>query len=286
MAFLRWGAVSLAATALLLCGDAAQAGVLDDCWNEARGPGVMTATQAQGAALEAPPTVRDAVPLADLRPITDFHPETNRWTDRNNRIKLTGWLGAWAFSGELDIDATFAFGVRLSWEVPGFIAIRWDSGFAPAASLEVRSQTTANGREDIGGTVQAHTLSIGIFNPELSTGRLAFWAGFGLGAWVYNFSERVNGVRYSFDEVDGIMGDEDALNLAGNVFIELDIEVMPTFHIALGLRQHFLLADHTTLGNFAQVNGGSASLDDGRNSGPTDDLAGVTEFTVSLSIVF
>lgn len=290
MAFLRWGAATLVATAVLMCGSSAQAGVLDDRWNEVRKPGTIAAAQADVeplASLEAEPTVRDSVALADLRPIEDFHPETDRWTDRHNRIKMTGWLGMWAFSGELDIAPTFTMGLRLSWEVPGFIAIRWDSGLAPFPQLEVRNANPTGGyRRDIDGFVHAHTLSIAIFNPELSTGGLAFWAGFGLGVWIYDFNESVSGVNYSFDTVDGIMGKEDALNLSGNVFIELDYEVMEVFHLGSGLRQHFLLADHTTNDSFVEVNGSSTSNDNGRNSGPLDDLAGVTEMTLNLTIVF
>lgn len=290
MSFLRWGAAPLVAgVVLLLSASDARAGELDACLSGARGQVLTIADHDLGLAERARP-VGDAVVLGDLQPIEDFHPEVDRWTARNNRIRITGWTGLWAFSGELDIDATAVIGFRINWEVPGFIGIRWDSGFVPWAQLEVKDAN--NDTEKAYGVVHSHTLSIGIFNPELSIGGLSFWAGFGLGLWVYDFNDNDvsfnsgTDVSVSFSETDGILGDEDAINLSGNIFIELDYEVADIFHIGLGLRQHILLADHTNLGRFYEINGTLASRGDGRNSGPLDDLAGVTEITVNFSFLF
>lgn len=289
MSFLRWGAAPLVAgVVLLLSASDARAGELEACLSSARGEVLTIANHDLGLTKRHDP-VGDAVVLGALQPIEDFHPEVDRWTARHNRIRVTGWTGLWAFSGELDIDATAVIGFRINWEVPGFIGIRWDSGFVPWAQLEVKD--ASNDTEKASGFVHAHTLSIGIFNPELSIGGLSFWAGFGLGLWFYNFEDNdvdFNGAdaKISFSKSDGFFGKEDAINLSGNIFIELDYEVAEIFHIGLGLRQHVLLADHTNLGRFYEVNGTLASQGDGRNSGPIDDLAGVTEITLNFSFLF
>ena len=220
----------------------------------------------------------DRVPLADLRQIEDFHPETDRWTEHNNRIRITWFNGGWFFSNDLDIDHTWVTGLRLSWEVPGFIGIRLDHGIAPLAQLVVRSNTGGGGnsRDDVSGFVHSHTLSLAIFNPELSVDGLAFWAGFGAGLWIYNFQENNNNT-----------GDIDFndTNISGNIFIELDYKIADIFHIGIGIRQHFLLADQTDDSRY-YVNGSTGVGTDGRNDGIIDDLAGVTELTLNLSVLF
>lgn len=293
MSFLRWGTAPLmAGAALMLLGGTARADELDACRTQVRGTPLQVASTDLG--LDEPGLdVRDTVEFGDLQLTEDFHPETDRWTDRNNRVRISMWTGVWVFSGELDLETTAPIGFRINWEVPGFIGIRWDSGFVPWAQLEVKNGTGANrDTEHAFGWVHSHTLSIGIFNPELSVDGLAFWAGFGLGFWIYNFDDDVgfdntaNDVNVEFNEVDGILGDEDALNIAGNIFIEIDYAIADVFHISLGLRQHILLADHTTLGRFYTLDGASQSTDDGRNDGQFDDLAGVTEITINFSFLF
>ncbi len=295
MSFSRWGAAPVVAgVVLLLSGPAAHAGELDACRTQVRQTGLSLAAADVDLGLSEDASVRDAVPLGELQLVEDFHPETDRWTDRNNRIRITGWVGGWFPSGELRIDPTAVIGFRINWDVPGFIGIRWDSGFVPWAQLRVRD-TGGGGNDDFEkaiGFVHSHTLSIGIFNPELSVDGLAFWAGFGLGFWIYQFDDDDvdltgnNSARVTFNEFDGIMGEEDALNLAGNIFVELDYEITDVFHIGLGLRQHVILADHTNLGRFYEIDGALASQGDGRNDGPFDDLAGVTEITLNISVLF
>src|SRR5262249_17299610 len=76
--------------------------------------------------------------LEKLEPIADYHPETDRWTERNNRIKISLWGAGWFFSQNLNIAHDAAVGLRVAWEVPGFIAIRLDGGFVPWSHLLVR----------------------------------------------------------------------------------------------------------------------------------------------------
>lgn len=225
----------------------------------------------------------DPIVLSDLRTIEEFHPETDRWTERTNRIRITPWVGAWMFSDELRIHHDVVVGFRIAWEVPGFIGIRWDSGFVPWSRLEAKI-ATGNPRSSryIDGTVHAHTLSIGIFNPELSVSGLAFWAGLGFGVWVYDYAES--------SIVDSLPtpseGDFDDTNLAGNIFIELDYKIVDVFHIGLGTRLHVLIADHTNDGRFYSINDVEQSNGVDRNDGLIDDLATVTEFTLNFSILF
>lgn len=296
MSFVR-GLVLPALAGLILSAAPAQAGELDSCRLQTRAGGLrvasadlhssaQTSTQqaAKGYAFEAledeinlglhSTYELDRVPMADLRQIEDFHPETDRWTEHNNRIRITWWNGGWFFSKDLDIEHTWATGLRLAWEVPGFIGIRLDHGIAPLANLEVRSGV--NGRDTIRGFVHSHTLSLAIFNPELSVDGLAFWAGFGAGLWVYDFQENnVNTGNIDFSDT----------NLSGNIFIEIDYKIADIFHVGIGIRQHFLLADQTDDSRY-YVAGSTGVGTDGRNNGILDDLAGVTELTFNLSVLF
>ena len=77
------------------------------------------------------------------------------------------------------------------------------------------------------GTVSNFNMSLGIFNPELSVSGLAFWAGFGFGAWFYNFDE--NDV---FGEGTGVNASFDDMNISGNVFVELDYKIADIFHMS------------------------------------------------------
>lgn len=225
------------------------------------------------------------VPLAKLGNIEDFHPEVERWTDRNNRIRITAYTGVWLFSGELDIHTDVPIGFRINWEVPGFIGIRWDSGFLPWGRMEVKGQTTS-GRSSrwMSGFAHTHNLSIGIFNPELSVSGLAFWAGFGLGLWFFDFQE--NDVFGVDSNVDAEYNNNSDLNIAGNIFVEFDYAISDTFHIGLGFRQFFVLAPQTDEGRFYNFNGVDQTIADGRNDGQFDDLAGITEITLNISVLF
>lgn len=278
--------------ALICTAGVARAGELDRCR-------VQPKDQASGASLEAPATlglsaldapatslidVDEEIPLGDLRMAADFHPETDRWTERHNRIRISLWTAGWFFSGELDIHQDIAIGLRLAWEVPGFIGIRFDSGVVPWSRLEISPLgTNGNGRLTrwLEGFVHSHTLGIGIFNPELSVEGLAFWAGFGGGLWFYEYHE-----SDIFGASTGIDGDFSDVNLSGHIFVELDYKIIDILHVSLGIREHVLLADHTDEGRFYEIDGVSQSFDSGRNGGILDDLAMVHEFTFSISVLF
>lgn len=225
----------------------------------------------------------EAIELADLRPIEDFHPETDRWTERTNRIRISPWVAGWFFSKELRIHNDVAIGMRLSWEVPGFIGIRIDSGVVPWSRMEVKGATATNASSSrwMDGYVHSHTLSIGIFNPELSVDGLAFWAGFGGGLWIYSYDE-----SDVFGEGSGVDGEFSDSNISGNIFMELDYKITDIFHVGVGARLHVLMADHTNDGRFYDFNDVEQSAGFDRNDGIVDDLATVTEFTFSISILF
>jgi hypothetical protein len=263
----------------LLLVPAASAGELD------RARVARPASAAQGLTLgkdlEVPANpALDVVPTGDLSPIDDFHPETDRWTARTNRIRITPFIGVWFFSNELDIRHDVCMGVRLNWEVPGFIGIRLDVGTVPLYSrLEIKNGTSSGYLQ---GTVANFNLSLGIFNPELSIEGLAFWAGFGLGLWYYDYNE-----DDIFGSSTGVDGEWNDTNIGGNIFVELDYKLTDIFHIGIGLREHIILADHTNDGRFYEFNDVEQSFGgDDRNDGILDDLAVVTELTLNFSILF
>ena len=113
-------------------------------------------------------SAKDALYQADLQRIEDFHPETDRWTDRTNRIRITLWQGGWFFSSELDIHHDYVVGFRINWEVPVFIGIRWDSGFVPWSRMEVKAvpgiNTNPASSRWMSGVVHSHTLNLGAFS--------------------------------------------------------------------------------------------------------------------------
>ncbi|MEZ6188617.1 MAG: hypothetical protein R3F62_26890 [Planctomycetota bacterium] len=269
------------ALAWLLLPSTGQAGALDDCFNTLQRP---TADATEIARPQAKGLQEERIPLGDLSPVADFHPETDRWTDRHNRIRLSVNLGYWFFGGELDIEPAFVTGLRLGWEVPGFIGIRIHSNWAFQSRLEVKAVAGAGNvsSRQANGVVSNHGLSLGIFNPELSIGGLAFWAGFGGSLWIYDFQE--NDILSDGDlAIDADFNDQ---NLSGHIFVELDYKIADIFHIAFLYKQHFVLADHTDEGRFYSLNGVDQSFDTGRNDGIFDDLALVGEFTITLSIYF
>jgi hypothetical protein len=253
----------------------ARAGELDRCYAEMHKPAASAPTEARAADL-------DRTTQADLKPIEDFHPETDRWTERTNRIRITPWIAAWFFSGELNVQPDVAIGVRISWEVPGFIGIRLDSGVVPWSNLEVKGARAANPNSVryATGVVHSHTLSIGIFNPELSIDGLAFWAGFGGGLWFFDYHE-----ADIFGNGSGIDADFTQTTFGANIFLELDYKITDIIHVGTGLREHVLFASFTDDGRFYEFNGVKQGSS-GRNNGILDDLAVVTEWTVTLSILF
>lgn len=285
-----WGSLALA---FVCIAGAAQAGDLERCR-------LQVSDQDQTTSLDKPislglgdveverlraPDQEELVPLGDLRLAADFHPETDRWTERHNRIRISLWMGVWAWSGEMDIHTDMVLGLRLAWEVPGFIGIRLDSGLVPWSRLEVKPVPpgfgNTNSKRHINGYVHNHTLSLGIFNPELSIAGLAFWAGFGGGLWFYEYHE--NDV---FGVDSGIDGDWSDVNISGHIFVELDYKIVDILHVGIGLREHVVLADQTDEGRFYEFNGVKQSYDSGRNQGILDDLALVTEFTFNISVLF
>ena len=220
----------------------------------------------------------------------DYHPTVDRWTDTNNRIRLTPLMGAWFFSGELDVEHNFVTGARVSWEVPGFIAIHFDTLVSPLARLEVKPGGSANAASSrhVDGNVISGYVSVAIFNPELSSENLAWWAGLGVGGWYMLFEE--DNVQNS-----GIQTEVEFEEIlpAGKVFIELDYKISDNFHIGLGIAAHVLYSTHTDDGRFYDVNdvkggvaAGGALTQDGRNDGFVGHLSLVTELTLNLSLVF
>jgi len=282
------GALLAAVSFSVLGAGVAGAGPLDERLAElavpAEAPLSLDAPVEADAATTALSHRLDEVPTGDLGPVADFHPETDRWTDRNNRIRITLWSGGWAFGNELDIHHDVVVGIRLNWEVPGFIGIRFDVGAVPwPARMEVKAATGVNPQSSrqMAGVVSNWNLSLGIFNPELSVPGLAFWAGFGGGLWVYTFDE-----DDIFGDGSGVDGSFDDINIGGNIFVELDYKVADILHVGLGTRLHVILADHTDDGRFYELNGVDQSFGSGRNDGIVDDLALVGELTLNISVLF
>ncbi|MCO5169595.1 MAG: hypothetical protein M9894_24915 [Planctomycetes bacterium] len=286
MSFERRGLGALVAglLALLVQAPAASAGELEGRFGQVQ----PTANRFQvGDPALGRADLDERLVLSDLRPIQeDFHPETDRWTARTNRIRITGWVGAWLFSNELRIHHDVVLGARLNWEVPGFIGIRLDSGFVPWSRMEVKGANATGGTSSrwMSGVVHSHTLSLGIFNPELSIDGLAFWAGFGAGLWFFNYSEsNIFGAENGGNSINGKFSDT---AFSGNIFVELDYKILDILHVGLGARLHVLMARHTDEGRFYDFNGQNQSFSKGRNDGLVDDLATVTEFTFNISVLF
>lgn len=227
---------------------------------------------------------------ASLQLYTDYHPTVDRWTERNNRIRLRTWVGAWFYSGELDVRHHIATGLDVSWEVPGFIAIHFEAGVSPYARLEVKPGGSANARSSrhADGIVSNAYLSLAIFNPELSNENLAFWAGVGAGVWYFDFNE--DSVQNNAVPTDVEFQE---LTPAGKLFIEIDYKVSSIIHIGFGFATHILYAEHTDDGRFYDVNGvqggvgtGGALTQDGRNDGTIGHLSVIWDVHFSLSLVF
>jgi hypothetical protein len=213
----------------------------------------------------------------------DFHPETDRWTERNNRIKISVYGSGLFFSQNLRIAHDAAYGIRLAWEVPGFIGIRFDTVADPWSRLRVRA-TGALGQSSlrtIKGVVDCTSVSIAIFNPELSyPANLAMWAGLGLDAWIYHYSENdisFIGQRYVYQDY----------NAGLNFFFDLEYKVADIFHVGFFVREHLVYAPQTELGEFYHVNGHTASNNHhGRNASRPWDISPVEEIGVTMSVLF
>ena len=223
---------------------------------------------------------RELLPLADLRLLTEFHPEIDRWTERNNRIRMTFYVAAMFFSRELRIQDDIGLGGRLNWEVPGFISIRIDSNVVPWSRMEVKvpSPINPNSSRHMSGMVHSHFLNIGLWNPELSDDDLVMWAGFGAGVWIYDYSE-----ADIIPQVDGEFSD---YNLAGNAFLELDYKVIDIFHVSFGVRLHGIWADHTDDGRFYKINGADAARDGRNEDDIREEFAIVSEFSINFSVLW
>lgn len=223
---------------------------------------------------------------------TDYHPTVDRWTERNNRIKLSLLAGGLVFSGDLDISPVGFGGLRISWEAPGFIGIHFDAALAPYVQLRVKpggNVNDTNAEKKADGYVSHFYLSLAIFNPQLSTENLAFWAGAGAGVWYFDFDED------DVQDASPLQTDVSFQELvpAAKVFVELDYRITQTIHIGFGAAGHVLYAEFTDDGRFYDVNGqqggvatGGAFTQDGRNDGAVGHLALVFDVHASLSFVF
>lgn len=223
------------------------------------------------------------VTLEKLENVADYHPETDRWTERNNRIKISLYGAGWFFSQNLNIAHDAAVGLRVSWEVPGFIAIRLDGAFVPWSHLLVRINNTTGFSDNlVPGVAGNVSLTIGIFNPELSTaaGPLAFWAGFGPEVWFWSYHANNVSSAGTFHTVD--FNGKNSLNLGGQIFIEADFKIMDILHFGLGFREHIIVAPQVKDGRYWDLDGGSASLGKRDNMG----LAAVQDVYLQLSVLF
>jgi hypothetical protein len=224
-----------------------------------------------------------------LENATDFYPETDQWTERNNRIKISAYFSGLLFGRNLRIEPDFAEGLQLSWEVPGFIGVRLNTVVVPGysrmqVSPEGGSQNGASPGRHITGTVDCTSLSIAIFNPELSMpspGALAMWAGLGLDLWIYHYTE--DGLtfisnfqhNFSFNTNPGM-----------NIFFDAEFKVTDNFHIGLGLKDHIVYAPQTERGEFYQIGGVTQGTKHHRNATRPLDLSNVFEMSVIFSILF
>jgi hypothetical protein len=222
----------------------------------------------------------------------DFHPETDRWTERNNRIKISLYGGGWFFARNLRIEPDAFLGLRLSWEVPGFIAVRLENATDPIARMRVRLPNFGNDstRHAQHGFVNCTSLSVAIFNPELSwPANIAMWGGLGLDLWTYHFVDRgINSsnqvVRFTTDFQHNFVFNA---NPGLNFFFDLEYKIIDIFHVGIMYRQHIIYAPETELGEFYKINGSTASHNHhGRNGTRPADLTTVEELSLSVSVLF
>jgi len=235
--------------------------------------------------------VGEAIDLAKVW-AADFHPETDRWTERNNRVKLTLYGCGMFFGQNMRIYNDAGIGLRVSWEVPGFIGIRFDSVLLPFSHMVVRNvgkTSTTDSNRSMRGFVDCSSISIAIFNPELSAApNLALWAGFGVDVWSYHYDQLIAGAtgtsrRYQY--VD--------FNLGGNMFFNLEYKITDIFHVGVELREHVVYVPQTERGRFYKVDNLVAGIGlhtvgskHSRNQGLPIALSAVEEFQLHVSVVF
>ncbi len=283
------------AVALVLSGSQARAGDLDAALADAKAPEPTlfgeSATKIKTVPAEESTAPSFADEIARLW-AEDFHPETDRWTERNNRIKLTAFASAMFFGDNLRIHPDGAAGVRISWEVPGFIGIRLDTAGAPWSHFRVRDaqQTLDTGDHSrfIQGFFDVTSLSIAIFNPELSFApNLAMWAGFGLDVWSYHYDALIGsqGTSRRYQFVD--------FNAGGNLFFNLEYRIVDVFHIGMELREHVVYAPQTERGEFYKIDNiipgiglHTIGSPHSRNQNLPVALSAVEEFQLHISVVF
>jgi len=220
----------------------------------------------------------------------DYHPETDRWTERNNRIKITFYPAILFWAGNLrvenNIEGNIGVGLRVSWEVPGFIGIRLDNTLVPFTYLRVRDAANAldkNGdhHRSIPGFVDLTSLSIAIFNPELSFApNLAMWAGFGVDWINYHYSASAATAHYEFIDY----------NFGGNFFFDLEYKITDIFHIGFEWKEHIVYAPQTERGEFYHVDLGNGGFTPGvkhsRNNAIPVSLSTIEEFQLHISVLF
>ncbi len=224
----------------------------------------------------------------------DFHPETDRWTERNNRIKISLYGAGLFFGNNLRIHHDAAIGLRVSWEVPGFIGIRFDGVAIPWSHMLVRNTgkvATGSSWRTMKGFVVCNSLSIAIFNPELSAvPNLAMWAGFGVDWWNYHYNQLIRtagGTSRRYQYID--------YNFGGNLFFNLEYKINDFFHVGFEIREHIVYAPQTERGQFYKVDNlvqGVGLHTVGRPHDRNQDLPGelplsaVHEFQLHVAVVF
>ena len=289
-------ALSAPAVALILLSpSSAKAGELDDRLDQAK---TLFGGEQKDLTL-APDAVDEVAAAADeIEKIwaADFHPETDRWTERNNRIKITFYPSLTFFGGNLrllnDILGNAGIGGRISWEVPGFIGIRLDNSYLPFTRMIVRNvgtgDTGGNHHRNIDGFVDITSFSIAIFNPELSFAPgLAMWAGFGVDWFNYHFTERLGffgqPVHVQYQYID--------YNFGGNFFFNLEYKITDIFHVGFEWKEHIIYCPQTERGEFYKTDFGNGSLHTAgsphsRNQNIPIALSMAEEFQLHFSVLF
>jgi hypothetical protein len=246
--------------------------------------GQLAPAQAEQRALE-----EDAAPV-EWRTISmarvfeeDYHPETDRWTERNNRIKISVYGAGLFFAGNLRIACNAAAGLRVAWEVPGFIGVRLETVCDPLSRMRIRTTNISGGSSlrNMKGFVDCTSLSVAIFNPELSyPARIAMWAGLGVDVWFYHYYENnISFLGQRFDYQD--------FNVGLNFFFDLEFKITDIFHVGAGFREHLVYAPQTEVGEFYHVNGHQASGNHhGRNATRPADVSPVEDVELSISVLF
>ncbi|MBI3724747.1 hypothetical protein HY251_12450 [bacterium] len=223
--------------------------------------------------------------------LADFHPETDRWTERNNRIKISLIGSGMFFAQNLRITHNCAGGVRISWEVPGFIGVRLEEQMIGWARMEVREGPGGisgnHNKRHMDGIVNYNSLSVAIFNPELSyPANLVMWAGFGVDLWYYNFADRDirrPGPGGTFDNEQYTFYD---WNVGGNAFFDLEYKITDIFHVGIEIREHVLYAPQTERGEFYKINGHTQGKPHNRNQDFIVALSAVHEVQLTISVLF